>query len=1244
MADEILSKLGFDVQQALDALRQLDSQLNASGTAFNAHAQQLNAWNTQARAALATMKEMAQTAGGITLPTPPSATPTAAQPAGGGLWLPPGLQTQINQANQGMSQLAGTAASAGNAMTQAGATGGQALNGASQSAGRLFMSLKMIGRIIMTQLIVRTLSQIRNALREATTSAIELQRSLAEIEAISPPTASFERLGAEAAAAAARFNIPLPDVAEGMYQTISNQFVEVSERARVMEASMKLARVGVMDVRDSVLLLTGALNAYGESSSNVELVAAKFFRTIQLGRVRGKELADTIGQVVPIAAQLGISLDEVTASYVSMTIGGLDARKSATSLRQAMLAFIKPSEDMKKVLKDLGYANAEQIIQAEGWGGALDKVAQASDGMVSEVAKSIRRVRALTGVLSLTREESEKYNEALEAMKNVTADSMEEIYKQFTSMPAEALTKEINKLKVTLTRDFGNMLSTLLGDMVKFVGGADRISAALQTIAKAGVVLGVGLLALSGYLAITSAAFASMWAAMGPIGWVILGISAAITVLVAKNSYATAMMIADIRRTTEERRAARMEELREIEDAQREEMEALRKQNQERNQIYQQGMADVRKTYYKAIDALKDKDKELIDSTRETLGSMVKSQERVVSAYRKSAQAAANAVSQSRQRQISAESEYADAVFKYSRQNEGAYRKAESYMSRAAFLAKEAQEAMTKARTPEQISAAQAIFQRAEAAAQEAENLAQGTKSSILQGDAQRRILFIMRQKIESEQTLQKIQAEEAQRLAQKAAEEQKHLNEMKTLMKTILTDLQAFDKKGPKDPLQLKGQQERLNQSIQRMRELWLRGDKVDVGDMLAFDKLQQRVQTVMAAGVDKVEVQELWAAPERFASFREQIEKGIGPVRVMFDYVIPQLPARLQEALKGTTAEESMDIFSHEMTTLGKIMEDYKDMGNKFSNANTTIAAAQRDAVAALDQWVNTADVAGTVKYIKARRKGFIPLGEWAKTFEEFIKEAGRFTDMPVGALNTEDFERLNTAYTAYLEALDPPETVREALLSFMQEAELAASTAEQRAKLLQGLQGMETRATEAQSLMPLLEEGLNRAKAAMQESDSAIQKVKTETAAARGELTSLSQTDMSNLVSQIGQAANNMWNLASASQSVQMPTGAELAARGGRAGRYLAMGGPAGTDVVPSWLSRGEFVMNAGSASKFASQLVAMNAGVQPNFRSDGGSVTNIGDINVTVSGGATGRQTARSIAAELRRELRRGTTTL
>lgn len=96
------------------------------------------------------------------------------------------------------------------------------------------------------------------------------------------------------------------------------------------------------------------------------------------------------------------------------------------------------------------------------------------------------------------------------------------------------------------------------------------------------------------------------------------------------------------------------------------------------------------------------------------------------------------------------------------------------------------------------------------------------------------------------------------------------------------------------------------------------------------------------------------------------------------------------------------------------------------------------------------------------------------------------------------------------------------------------------------------------------------------------------------------------------------------------------------------HRASGGDTrGADTIPAMLSPGEFVMNKRSTGRFFSQLQALNAGQSTSFRESGGAVTNIGDINVNVSGGSGGEtptQTARQIASGLRRELRRKTSRL
>ena len=1236
MADEIVNKLGFDVTQALASLQRLDAQLQTSGATFQAHAAQVAAWNTQAQAALTTMKQMATAAAGITLPAVPTAgaMPTAAvQP------FPPGVATQAAQVTQNMNNLATASTQAGQNMQQAGQQGSQALDQTTKSARGAGMSLQMLGRIAFTQAIVRGLSMIRNAFREALQSSIDFQRAISEVLMLTiddlgkTTTATFQTLQNEAAEMSKRFNIPLPQVAEGLYQTISNQFVEVSDRARIMESSMKLARIGVMDLKDSVLLVTGTLNAYGMSSENAEIAAAKLFRTIQLGRVRGKELADTLGTVIPIAAQLGISLDEVTAAYTSMTIGGINAHKTSTALRQAMLAFIKPSENMKKVLRELGYANAEQILQAEGFIGALKSVSEAANGMATEVGKSFRRVRGLTAVLALTREDTEAYQKAIAAMAETSSESLGKLYEKFKEMPAEKLTHDINELKVTMTRDFGLMLSKLIGDMLEFVGGADQLSAALQAIAIAAGIVGVALAALA-----VKALLATV--ALGPVGIALMAIAA----IVAAGVYESAMEIAGIREAAEARRQAAQEQIRDMEEVQRKRREAAEETLKEENRAWERGAAVVRKQYFKAIDDLKGKNKELVEDTRQTMASMINAQSRVVAAYRNAAKAAADAVRASRQRQITAEAAYSDAVFEYATQNEYAYRKAESYMQRAFRLAGEAEEAMRKAKAPEEISAALAIFQRADAAAQEAENIAGSTKSIMLQDDAQRTILWVMRQKIEAEKELQAIQAQEAQQLAAKAAAEQGRLDEMKSLTKAILDDLQAFDKAGAREPEALRKQQQRLEQAVGRLRELWLGGKEVDLSDIMAFDKLQQRIQMAVEGGVKDVEVKKIFALPGTFADFRAQIEEGVGPIKVLIETALPKLPPDVRKLVSEATAEEAVSILSAQMTETASIIGEYRMMGDSLSTANETIQLSMKAARDGMDQWIEREFL---IDDVGALAFWGMPLGfyeDTKKAAEGFRDAIDKFTKMPPVALDTSDFQDLQDAYKTYLETVKPTAASKALLDEFIRDAAAATSEAERAAKLREGLGAIEAKAMEAERARPAIQQALETARRAAEAVEQAARPAAEAAEKARAGVAAAAQVDMSNLATQTAAAADAMWDLAVASMSVQAPTAPEIAARGGRVGRYLAVGGPVGTDVIPTWLSRGEFVMNAQASRQFASQLVAMNAGVQPNFRSEGGSVTNIGDINVTVQGGATGRQSARSIAAELRRELRRGTTTL
>ena len=73
----------------------------------------------------------------------------------------------------------------------------------------------------------------------------------------------------------------------------------------------------------------------------------------------------------------------------------------------------------------------------------------------------------------------------------------------------------------------------------------------------------------------------------------------------------------------------------------------------------------------------------------------------------------------------------------------------------------------------------------------------------------------------------------------------------------------------------------------------------------------------------------------------------------------------------------------------------------------------------------------------------------------------------------------------------------------------------------------------------------------------------------------------------------------------------------------------------------LSPGEFVLNKQATNQMYSQLVSTNN--RTNF-ANGGSTTNVGDVNVTLQTSGNESLDARAIGHALNREIRRGTLSL
>jgi TP901 family phage tail tape measure protein len=204
------------------------------------------------------------------------------------------------------------------------------------------------------------------------------------------------------------------ELTRGLYEAISSG-VKPAEAIQFVGEAALFAKASLTDTFNAVDVITSVINAYGKEASEAKNVSAALFETINLGKTRGPELADSLGRVIPIAASLKVNLSEVLAAVATLTLAGLDTDEAMTALRGSMNALLSPSSEAEKMAKELGIdlRVMREELKDKGLAAVLGEMAQKTAGSADATAALFGNVRALNGVLTLTGPQAARYNEIL---------------------------------------------------------------------------------------------------------------------------------------------------------------------------------------------------------------------------------------------------------------------------------------------------------------------------------------------------------------------------------------------------------------------------------------------------------------------------------------------------------------------------------------------------------------------------------------------------------------------------------------------------------------------------------------------------------------------------------------------------------------------------------------------------------------------------------------------------------------
>lgn len=276
-------------------------------------------------------------------------------------------------------------------------------------------SLKSVGRSMTTYLSL-PLAGIGVA---SGLLALDFDRAMRNVNSIAQlPAKRFDSLKQQVLDMAGPTAQAPKTLAEGLYALVSSGF-DAAESIVILRKSALAASAGLTTTEVSTKAVAASLNAYHLPAKKAAWVSDTLFETVNRGVLTFDELASTIGDTLPFAAQMHVGLNEVGAALATMTKQGLSSAEAVTRTKNVLVTLIKPGKDLSKALDTIGMSG-EELVKKKGLQGALEAIVGTTKGGKDEIAALFPNIRALGGVLSLVGKNAKFANEDLAAFKDTT--------------------------------------------------------------------------------------------------------------------------------------------------------------------------------------------------------------------------------------------------------------------------------------------------------------------------------------------------------------------------------------------------------------------------------------------------------------------------------------------------------------------------------------------------------------------------------------------------------------------------------------------------------------------------------------------------------------------------------------------------------------------------------------------------------------------------------------------------------
>lgn len=332
------------------------------------------------------------------------------------------------------------------------------------------------------------------------------------------------------------------EVAKGM-ELMAAMGYNTNQIIAAMPGVIAAAEASGEDMATVAETVAAALNSFGLEASEASRVADVLAQAANDSAAGIKDMQYSFKYAAPVAAQLGISLEELAASTEIMANAGIKGEQAGTTLRAALLRLADPPKEAANKLRELGVAITDQNGNMLPFNQIVAQLSKSLQGMgtAQKVAalSTIFGTEAASGMLTVIEAGPDKLSELTKALQNSAGASQDAASKMKDNLKGamEELSGAVETASISIGSALAPAVRSIADGISSLVNWFNQLSPQTQQFIAVGAAVTAAIMLMVGAVGFLVAALGALaaaeWAVILPIAGIIAGITVAIAAIVA---------------------------------------------------------------------------------------------------------------------------------------------------------------------------------------------------------------------------------------------------------------------------------------------------------------------------------------------------------------------------------------------------------------------------------------------------------------------------------------------------------------------------------------------------------------------------------------------------------------------------------------------------------------------------------------------------------------------------------------